>query len=354
MLNVFIADQSLSFKPYQLDPSKSHGAGIAALLGFKPADFPVVMAILANGELETVRADEPVQVSVGQDQFLVIASDRLYRMSIDGTFFEWSCPVISGAQVRKLGQIDQAKTLYLERVDQLDLELENKDLVDLDGAGVETFRSRAAEWKLEVQGVDITSPTSSIVVKDALVKAGFDPAERWQIIFVVKGKPKEKVTLETVIDLSAPGIERLRLKPDEVVNAEAPLPPKREFTLDAADEERLNRLGLKWETIVEGGRHFVVVRNYPLPEGYTAKSFLLAMEIPGMFPQSPIYGFFAHPRLALASGREIPNVSQAAVILGQPVAGWSRQRTAPPWNPATDSVRTHLLTVNECLEKEVE
>ncbi len=354
MLNVFISNQSLSFNPYQLDPGHMNGAGIAALLGYRPADYPVVMAVLANGELETIRADESFTVVAGQDHFVVVASDRLYRISVDGVFSEWGCRVISGAQVRKIGQIGPAKKLYHERVDRPDRELGHTDLVDLDEAGVETFRSRAVDWKLDVQGVTISSATSSIVVKDALVEAGFDPAERWQIFLVVKGKPKEKVTLETVIDLSAPGIERLRLSPDEVQNADGPLTPRREFTLSAADEGRLNRLGLRWETIVEQQRRFVLVYEYPLPEGYTSSSFLLAMELQPTFPQSPMYGFFTHPRLALCSGREIPNVSQSASILGQSVAGWSRSRTSPPWDPATDSVRTHLLTVNACLEKEVE
>lgn len=354
MLTIYTADQSLDFKPHKLDPSRQTGAGVAAALGFKPSDYPVVLAILPGGELESVRPEETVTIDDDRNRFIVVTSDRLYRLSIDGVFFEWVCRVISAAQLRKLGQIDPAKALYLEKVEHPDVELAEDALIDLDAAGVETFRSRARTWKLEVQGVTIVSTTPTIAVRLALQEAGFDPNRAWQILLVVKGKPKEKITIDAVVDLTLPGIEKIRLSPDTVGNAEAAPTFRRDFVLSAPDESHLNRLGLRWETVLEGGRRFVCIHDYPAPPGFTLQRFLLALEMQPSYPQSAIYGFFSFPALALASGRAIPNVSQGATIYGQHVTGWSRQRIAPPWDPAVDCIQTHLMTVDACMAVEVE
>lgn len=353
MNRVLIADETLNFQPHDLHSDRPDGATIAALRGFKPADYPVVMAVLPNGELESLRPDEPIHPLYADARFIVVPSDRLYRFSIDGVFFEWMCRFISGAQVRKLGDIPRSKTLYLERVDRPDREIEDGEFVDLDAPGVEVFRSRKRTYKLNVQGVVIDVQDDSIKVSDALTQAGFDPSQGWQIFLVVAGQPKRKVTVDDVIDLTTPGIEKLRLSPDAVNNAEGPSGPRRDFAVSPADEAHLNRLGLRWETLVEQGRRFLCIHDYPLPAGYKVARFLLGLELPPTFPQAAIYGFFCHPALELASCREIPNTSQRASFLGYNVIGWSRQRPAPQWNPAIDNISTHLMIVDACLAQEV-
>lgn len=353
MNQVLIADETFNFQPYDLHSDRPDGAAVAALRGFKPADYPVVMAVLPSGELESLRPDEPIRPLYADARFIVVPSDRLYRISIDGVFFEWMCRVISGAQLRKLGDIPRIKTLFLERVDRQDRELDDRDFVDLDASGVEVFRSRKRTYKLNVQGVVIEVQDDSIKVSDALTQAGFDPGQGWQIFLIVVGQPKRKVQVGEVIDLTARGIEKLRLSPDAVNNAEPPCGPRRDFALSPADEAHLNRLGLRWETVVEQGRRFVCICDYPLPGGYQVTRFLLGLELPPTFPQTAIYGFFCHPTLELTSSREIPNTSQRASFLGHNVIGWSRQRPAPQWNPAIDNISTHLMIVDACLAQEV-
>jgi hypothetical protein len=262
---------------------------------------------------------------------------------------------VSGGVLRKLGQVPGDKAIFFERQDEADRVVGEHDLVDLDAAGVEFFISRQRMWKLNVQGVilDLTTPT--IRVREALIKAGFNPDQGWHIFLKLAGEKKEPVELTTEIDLRRPGIEKLRLTPKDVNNGEALPAPRRAFALLDADEVHLDRLGLRWETIVEQQqRRWLVIYEYPLPTGYMAARTTLALEIPLNYPGAQIDSFYAHPPLALASGRAIDRTQLRAPVLGTQFHGWSRHRGAgAPWNPAVDNVATHLALVDAALGKEV-
>jgi hypothetical protein len=277
-----------------------------------------------------------------------------YRLTIDSQRFDWPCRIVSGGLLRRLGQVPANKTLYFEQQDQPDRRVEDRELVDLDAVGVEAFISRKLVWKLNVQGVPLELTAPTIVVRDALVQAGFNPDQGWQIFLKMAGERKRPVDLDTEIDLRAPGIEKLRLTPKDVNNGEATQAPGRAFALLEADEAHLNRLGLYWETIVDAGRRWLLIHDYPLPAGYTVERTQLALEVPPTYPGAQIYGFYAYPPLALSSGRTIESTQLRGVLLGVEFHGWSRHRgPAAPWNPATDNVVTQLATVDAALAKEV-
>jgi hypothetical protein len=200
--------------------------------------------------------------------------------------------------------------------------------------------------------LDVATPT--IVVREALIQAGFNPDQGWQIFLKIAGQAKQLVDLNTEIDLRTPGIEKLRLTPNDVNNGEAPPAPCRTFALLDIDETHLNRLGLRWETIIEAGRHWLLIHDYPVPTGYTVERTKLALEIPPNYPGAQIYGFYAYPPLALSSGRIIESTQLRGVLLGVEFHGWSRNRgSAAPWNPAADNVVTQLTLVDAALAKEV-
>jgi hypothetical protein len=214
--------------------------------------------------------------------------------------------------------------------------------------------SHKHQWKLNVQGVvlELTEPT--IVVRDALVLAGFNPHQGWQIFLKITGQPKQPVNLTTEIDLRTPGIEKLRLTPKDVNNGEAPPSLCRAFALLDIDEAHLNRLGLRWETIIEAQRRWLLLHDYLLPAGYTVTHTKLALEIPPNYPGAQIYGFYAYPPLALSSERVIQSTQLRGVLLGVEYHGWSRNRgPEAPWNPASDNVVTQLALVDAALAKEV-
>ncbi len=208
-------------------------------------------------------------------------------------------------------------------------------------------------WKLNVQGVVLRLSEPTIVLRQALIDAGFDPNQGWQIFLKVEGHPKKELALDDTVDLRIPGIEKLRLVPKTVTNGDTERPP-RAFSLLPPDEAFLSRLGLKWETLIEAQRRWLVLYEFPLPAGYTTSSSTLALEVPETYPGAQIYGFYFNPPLALASGRAIDNTQMRGTLLGREFHGWSRRRGDRAWNSATDNVVTQIALVEGSLLKEVD
>lgn len=351
---VEVADETLTYRSVPMDDLTPTGAQLAAAAGFKPKQHVVVLQVLPNGELEDVRPGETVDLRQAEGRFVIVESDRGYFVSLDEQRYPWPCRVVSGAVLRKLGGVPRDHAIYEQRIDQPDLVVEDADLIDLDRPGVEAFISRKPAWTLNVQGVEIEVDTPTIIVRDALMRAGFDAAQSWHIFLKVRGENKREVQLTDSIDLRTLGIEKLRLTPKEVNNGEAPLAPRRDFALLDADDEYLDRLGLRWETVNDAGRRWLLIHRFPVPAGYTADRALLALEIPPSYPGAQIDMFYTNPPLALISGRAIECTHIPATIRGAVFNGWSRHRgPGSPWNPAADNVSTHIALVESALLKEV-
>lgn len=207
------------------------------------------------------------------------------------------------------------------------------------------------EWKLNVQGVVIESHQPKIVVRDAIKLAGFDPDAGWIIVLKIAGEPRKEVDLGTTIDLTHPGVEKLRLTPKQINNGEASLPRRHDFALLPQDQVHLDRLGLRWETVVDGARRWLLIRSYPLPHGYSVPAADIAIEVPVSYPGAQLDMFYCHPHLALTNGKTIPQVQCVETVTGIGFQRWSRHRQ---WNSARDNVGTHLALVDESLRREVE
>jgi hypothetical protein len=211
----------------------------------------------------------------------------------------------------------------------------------------------AKDYKLNVQGLEIDWPSSTISVREAIEEAGFDAGKEWLIFLKVQGHPKEQVTLDRIIDLTLPGLEKIRLTPKDVSNGEAPV-DFHTFELLDADEAFLDGLGLEWETIVDRNRRWLLVHGYPVPAGYTATTTTIALEVPTNYPSAQIDMFYCHPPLALSSGRAIDRTQVRATIKDNEFHGWSRHRGgASTWDPANDNVSTQFALLDACIAKEV-
>ena len=209
------------------------------------------------------------------------------------------------------------------------------------------------DYKLNVQGVVIDWPASTISVREAIKEAGFDAEKEWLIFLKVQGHPKEQVTLDRVIDLTLPGLEKLRLTPKDVTNGEAPVEFD-SFDLLDADEAFLDGLSLEWETVVELQRRWLLVHAIPVPAGYIAATTTIALEVPTNYPSAQIDMFYCYPALELSSGRAIDRTQVRATIKGDEFHGWSRHRGGEStWDPAKDNVSTQFALVDDCIGREV-
>ncbi|OYW50989.1 MAG: hypothetical protein B7Y36_07510 [Novosphingobium sp. 28-62-57] len=354
-LYIEVADTNLNFRPIAISDPTPTGEQILALCDASPRDEYVVLQWLASGDVEEVRADETVAIK-GADsaRFIVVKADRLFRFVLNDRSISWPKHRIGASTIRTLGKIDPAAQLYLRREEVEDELITDDGHVKLADLGVENIYSKRSVWKLNVQGVQITSEAPMIGVRDALLKAGFDPDQGW-IIVLKAADSKRQVSLEDVVDLRAPGVEKLRLTPREINNGEVDEVLRRDFRLLTTDEIGLDARGLEWETIVDSGRRWLLLHNYSLPVGLTARSASIALEIPPSYPTAEIDMFYCLPHLSLENGQMIGQTEARMAIRGQNFQRWSRHRgSVAPWRPNVDNVLTHLTLVDAAILREVE
>lgn len=219
---------------------------------------------------------------------------------------------------------------------------------------METEKKHAKQWKLNVQGVILTLDAPTIIAREAISKAGFNPDQGWHIFLKVVGQPKQLIELTAIIDLKTPGLEKVRLTPKEVNNGEAETKIRREFELLAGDCDYLDKHFVRWEAVIEEKRRWLLIYGYAVPAGYNEHTVTLALEIPDIYPRAQIDMFHFFPPLTLATGHPIPSTQIRTVILNDEFHGWSRHRgPASLWNPDTDNVVTHLALVEGAILKEV-
>ncbi len=127
-----------------------------------------------------------------------------------------------------------------------------------------------------------------------------------------------------------------------------------EFLLPTDDREFLDRIhGQKWETVRDGGSLWLLIQEYPIPDGYNCSQVTLALLINPMYPDVQIDMAYCFPALSLNNGRAIPNLLQQQ-INGKQFQGWSRHRTAEnPWRPGIDDISGHLTLVQSWFEREL-
>ncbi len=349
-----VAGVELSFGSLELDDDSPTGRQVLAACGRTPHDQHVVLQWLIGGDIEEIRLEEPVRIEEGHSSRLIVAlADRTFRFMLDDHSMTWPEPTISEAALRTLGGTPADETLFQRRDDEPDHPIGAGSPLDLAARGTEEVYARREEWKLDVQGVVVVSREPTIVVRDAMARAGFDVAAAW-IIVLKTATERRQVGLDDVVDLRLPGIEKLRLTPKEINNGEAAFQPPRAFALLPTDEVGLTARGLTWSTRVHQGRRWLLLHDVALPTGYNAAAATIAMEIPSSYPMGEIDMFYVHPHLGRRDGVTIPQTQIAQVIEGRSYQRWSRHRgLTAPWRPGSDSVLTHLALIDASLAREV-
>ena len=127
---------------------------------------------------------------------------------------------------------------------------------------------------------------------------------------------------------------------------------RREFILPEEDREYLEKRGLPWETIVENGAQWLLVNEFPVPDGYNQKVVTAALSIHPQYPDVQIDMVYFYPILERSDLKAIPNLTPQALD-GKNFQRWSRHLNGDEtWRLGVDGVGTHLLKVTEWLRRE--
>jgi hypothetical protein len=124
--------------------------------------------------------------------------------------------------------------------------------------------------------------------------------------------------------------------------------------LVAADKEYLDQLGLLYDIIVEGGFVCVVIKGWPLPDGYVPDAVDLLLRLPPGFPDAPPDMYWCDPPVRLAaSGTFPPAAEQMENYLGRTWQRFSRHLTAGAWHPGRDNLASYVALIRRGLAREV-
>ena len=129
---------------------------------------------------------------------------------------------------------------------------------------------------------------------------------------------------------------------------------KRHFELPEEDIEYLESSCYKWETITNGRFNWVIIYDFPVPDGYNQHAVDVALRIDQGYPVSQIDMAYFHPSLQLLNGKVIGASNALQAIEGKNWQRWSRHRTGHnPWRPGIDDISTHLQLVAFWIEREL-
>lgn len=105
----------------------------------------------------------------------------------------------------------------------------------------------------------------------------------------------------------------------------------------------------QWEELSEAGKRGLLIKDYPLPEGYTPGKTNLMLLIPDSYPAGMIDMFYFNPPVERQDGVGIGALANETHF-GQQWQRWSRHYE---WRPGIDNVATHITHVSNELKSEL-
>lgn len=188
-----------------------------------------------------------------------------------------------------------------------------------------------------------------ITGRQLLQLAGKTPVERFQVNQRFRFGRVEEVQLDEKVDLATCGVERFMTLPLDQTEGR---PLARAFSLPEEDETFLNHHDYQWETIIQGRQRWLIIRSFPVPEGYNHSHVDVAILITPGYPTSQLDMAYFFPALHRSDGKAIKALANQN-IEGKIYQRWSRHySTTNPWRPGLDDISSHLTLVKHWLARE--
>jgi hypothetical protein len=134
------AQDNLDFRALAVDDPVPLGRQILDAAGLEPESGYSLFAILASGDFEDVRLDEPFDLrGRGAERFVAFLTDRDFKFGIKDHELRWGKPVISGRILSALAKPGPGEAVFLEVRGGTDRLIELEMLVELSAPGIERF-----------------------------------------------------------------------------------------------------------------------------------------------------------------------------------------------------------------------
>ena len=103
------------------------------------------------------------------------------------------------------------------------------------------------------------------------------------------------------------------------------------------------------------GSQWVLLHDFPTHDGYTHARVTAAVRIETGYPQAELNMVYFFPALARKDGKAIGATQAVQQLDGKAFQRWSRHRTSEnPWKAGRDYLGTHVLLIEDWLEREFE
>ncbi|WP_298359823.1 multiubiquitin domain-containing protein [Runella sp.] len=208
---------------------------------------------------------------------------------------------------------------------------------------------KAKKYHIQIDRTEYVVQKEHITGKELLVLAGKTPPERFQLNQRLHKGKVEKIDLDEVVCLTAPGIEKFMTVPLDQTEGEL---LRKQFALTEEDLEYLETLGLRWETINDSNGQWILIHDFPVIEGYNVPTTTVAVKLECGYPRTQLDMAYFFPALIRKDGQSIGAIENQ-VIDGKNFQRWSRHRTGEnPWREGIDNLSTHLLLVSVWFSQE--
>ena len=169
-----IAEGNLQFRRQTVNDPVPTGRQILEGAGFRTADEHLLLQILEDGALESIRLDEGVDLrQAGREKFIAFRSDRSFRFVLDGRGFEWGAAEITEDLLKGLAGVGEEAGIWLELRDEPDRMLEAGEAVSLEGAEIERFRTGSVFFVC-IEDEIYPWPRNTITTEEIAKQGGWD------------------------------------------------------------------------------------------------------------------------------------------------------------------------------------
>ncbi|WP_018240833.1 multiubiquitin domain-containing protein [Ensifer sp. BR816] len=135
-----LAEGDLNFQQRQVSDPVPLGRQVLEAASLDPRHGYSLFAILPSGDFEDVRLNETFDLRErGAERFIAFQSDREFKLTLNDDELRWGKPVISGAVLYGLAKPGDNEAVFLEIPGGEDRLIEQNELIDLTGAGIDRF-----------------------------------------------------------------------------------------------------------------------------------------------------------------------------------------------------------------------
>jgi E2/UBC family protein E/multiubiquitin len=237
-----------------------------------------------------------------------------------------------------------------QKEQQMDSAIDLVDLEEYAKSGKKPPKAKA--YRIKIDKVKYTVHQSVITGRELLALAGKTP-DKFKIYQQMHGGGQpQQIEPDRKVDLTTPGVEKFKTLPMDAIDGDSRSDARRQFEMSETDEMFLDSLGLRWEALLIGAERWIVVYDFPIPDGYNVRKADLAVFIAPGYPNAQLDMAYFEPHLS-RPGRNINGLSLRA-IGERNFQQWSRHRTGTSaWRPGEDDLGTQVLYIENFLQAEL-